>query len=87
MAHPEQYFILIYDIPRRDVQIEEFGGDVDAASEAYSGLEERYRGSDDIEVVMVGADSLDTIKKTHSHYFARTAEELFQQFLTGMAAD
>ena len=84
---PEQYFILIYNVPNREVEIIEFGPDADAAVVAYSEQERVYRDDDAIEVVMVGADSIETIKKTHSHYFARTGEDLLDQFLTTLGVD
>jgi hypothetical protein len=30
----------------------------------------------------VGADSIETIHKTRSHYFAKSANDLLEQFLT-----
>ncbi|HME70271.1 MAG TPA: hypothetical protein VKM54_10445 [Myxococcota bacterium] len=36
--------------------------------------EEAERGHEEIEVVLLGADSLDALKKTHSRYF-KTLEE------------
>jgi hypothetical protein len=81
---PEQYFILLYHIPERQVQIMEFGRDLDAAVAAYSEQERIHRSEEAIEVVMVGADSIDTIKRTHSHYFAQTSEDLLDQFLSSL---
>lgn len=84
MAHPEQYFILLYHIAGREVEIKTYGRDADAALEAYSEYERAHRNDDDVEVVMVGADSIETIQKTHSHYFAKTDDELLDQFLAGL---
>lgn len=77
MMGPDRYFILIYDIGRHKVEVvDDFGEDGAAAAEAYAQVEGEYRDRDDIEVLMVGADSIDTIKKTHSHYFDRVPEAL-----------
>lgn len=68
---PTKYFLLTYDLETRDLDIEEFGSADGAAAEAYTELEMEHLGEDSIEVVLVGADSLETIRKTHSHYFPR----------------
>jgi hypothetical protein len=78
---PERYFLIIYDLQEREVGVEAFGTDFERAAAMYSVLEERYAEDDRIEVVLVGADSLDTIQKTHSHYFAKSTDDLLEQFL------
>jgi hypothetical protein len=78
---PELYFLLVYEIPTRELEIHEFERDFEAASEAYTRLELQHRDSRDIEVVLVGADSIETIHRTHSHYFAEQADDLFNRFL------
>lgn len=78
---PERYFILIYDVPRRELEVHEFEHDYSAAAEAYTDFERHHRDAPGMEVLLVGADSIDTIKTTHSHYFAERADDLFQQFL------
>jgi hypothetical protein len=80
---PEQYFLLIYDLDSRALQHEAFGRDHTAAAERYSELELAHRDNDQIEVVLVGADSFDTIKRTHSHYFVERDEDVFREFLEG----
>jgi hypothetical protein len=71
---PDQYFILIYDVAQHEVRVEEFGADGDAAAAAYAVFEADFRDRPDIEVLMVGADSLETIMKTHSHYFGQRVD-------------
>jgi len=78
---PERYFILIYDIPSRALEIHEFHQDYNAAAEAYTEFEREHRHQPGMEVLLVGADSMETIKTTHSHYFAERADDLFRQFL------
>jgi hypothetical protein len=78
---PELYFILIYNVANRELDIREFGPDNAAAADVYSTLERKHRDDRDVEVVLVGADSIETIHKTHSHYFADEADDLFTQFL------
>lgn len=83
---PELYFILIYNMASRQLEIHEFGQDHAAASDAYSTLELEHRHDHAMEVVLVGADSIETIHKTHSHYFADQADDLFRQFLDATPA-
>lgn len=67
---PTQHFLLVYRLDTRELKVEEFGEDQQAAVAAYAVREEQFRGKDTVEVVMVAADSLDTVRTTHSHYFA-----------------
>jgi hypothetical protein len=78
---PDSYFILIYRLPEREVEIEPFESDFERAADTYAMLEERHREDDRVEVVLVGADSIETIKRTHSHYFAHDPGDLFKDFL------
>ncbi len=77
-----RHFLVIYDIAAREAHVDDhFGGDLEAALEAYSQAEETYRGRGDVEVVLLGADSIDTIKKTHSSYFS-TRDQGFERFFS-----
>ena len=57
------------DIPRRRTEVQEFGSDYDAAQQAYPEAEQRARLRPDLDVVLLSAVSLETIKQTHSSYF------------------
>jgi hypothetical protein len=77
-----RHFLVIYDIAAREATVDDrFGSDYDAALEAYAAAEQTYRGRADIEVVLLGADSIETIKKTHSSYFS-TREQGFERFFS-----
>lgn len=78
---PERYFILVYDIPSRALEIHELGHDYNAAAAAYTEFEREHQDRPGMEVLLVGADSIETIKTTHSHYFAERADDLFRRFL------
>lgn len=86
MTPPEKYFLLIYDLTSRALQHEDFGRNHAEAAERYSELEALHRENEAIEVVLVGADSFDTIKRTHSHYFVERDEDVFREFLEGAAS-
>lgn len=82
---PTQYFILVYDLAQRHVDVHEFGGDDAAAVAAYSELEDRFASAGTHEVVLVGADSIETIKRTHSPYFSTgTAQDVVRDFLASI---
>jgi hypothetical protein len=78
-----KYFLVTYFTQEGRYDVREFGTDHDAAMTAYVEIEEQYRGRDDLDIVLLGADSLETIKRTHSSYFGdneRSAlAELFRQ--------
>jgi hypothetical protein len=76
---PTNYFLLTYNLATRAVEVEEWHDDVDGAAARYTERERELHGDGDIEVVLVGADSLDTVKVTHSHYFVKTTGDLFEQ--------
>jgi hypothetical protein len=62
-------FLLIYDLRARQLISEQPYRNADEAAVAYAKAEEAHRGDRDVEIVLVGADSLETVKQTHSHYF------------------
>jgi hypothetical protein len=86
MMAPEWYFLLTYDLRDRSVHIDRFEKDFEDAAEHYSMLERRYADDDMIEVVLLGADSEETIHKTHSHYFVERTADLFESLLAEEAS-
>jgi hypothetical protein len=64
-----RHFLLIYNSADESVKVEDLGHDEAAAAERYAEVEEELRTETAYEVVLIGADSLETIKTTHSHYF------------------
>lgn len=71
-AEDIQHFILVFDVADATVRVERFGTDYEAALKAYDEREKEYRAegkSNDVDIVLVGADSLSTVKRTHSSYF------------------
>jgi hypothetical protein len=64
-----KHFLILYDIPSAHAEVRPYGTDYDAALEAYEQAERDTRDRSDVEVVLLSADSLDTIKRTHSSYF------------------
>lgn len=67
---PIQHFILVFDRSTgRQVEVRSFGKDSAKAVAKYEELEEEFRDNAAMDIVLVGSDSLDTIKVTHSTYF------------------
>lgn len=64
------YFLLILRINERKVSINHYETkDLDSATQAYLKLEEEYRNSD-VNVVLVSAESIWSLKKSYPNYFA-----------------
>lgn len=84
MSGPTQYFILVYDLAMRHVEVHEYRNDVEGANAAYSQLEDEHAGGK-YEIVLVGADSIETIKRTHSPYFSTgTPAEVVEAFIAAI---
>lgn len=62
------HFLVTRDPNEQKTTVEEFGTDYDAAQDAYQKAEQQARGTN-LDVVLLSADSLETIKRTHSSYF------------------
>lgn len=65
-----QHFILIFDRQaRRLVEQIDFGNRAAAAVTRYGEIEALYWDQPHMDIVLVGSDSIDTIKVTHANYF------------------
>ncbi len=81
---PLIHYLLIYNIDLgRLVDTEEFT-DAVAAGNRYAELERKYAGQGAIEIVLVGADSIETIKRTHGQYFAENSSATASPYLAGV---
>lgn len=73
------HYLLVFDHEQSQlIQIEEFGQDSDAAIVAYAEREAEFADHKRVEVVLLGSDSLETVKVTHANYFGspRTSKYL-----------
>jgi hypothetical protein len=81
---PLIHFLLIYNMDLgRLVETQEFT-DARVAAEKYAELERQYAGTGTFEIVLVGADSIDTIKRTHGQYFADIDRPHASPYLAGV---
>lgn len=69
------YFLLVYNRAHRALQTVQRFTDQEEAGRAYVAAERAAQGNDALEVVLVGADSIDTIRQTHGQYFTHRAGE------------
>lgn len=77
------YFLLAYSLDKGRLICQEEYHDRDEAIVAYSAAEQRYRPNlDRYEVVLIGADSIETVMLTHGHYFRQSEDSLFSEFLS-----
>jgi len=72
-----QHFLVTYDPTTGRSAVKRFGTDYEAAQRAYSKAEqESDERGDGLDIVLLSADSLATIKQTHSSYFGKSGGRL-----------
>ncbi len=77
-----QHFILVFD--RHEGHLVDqlaFGTHAKAAVSRYEELEEQYRHEPHMDIVLVGSDSIDTVKVTHANYFDGSARDAYAEIL------
>jgi hypothetical protein len=74
------HYLLVYDHRRQKLLKATPFNNASRAAEAYADLERAHRDEEGLEIVLIGADSIDTIRQTHGNYFdgesAAALEEL-----------
>lgn len=78
------HFLLVYSFDDQELIHQEEFTDTTKAVTAYEMAEAQYRNSHDVtrfEVVLVGADSIETVMQTHGHYFQDADEAMFAELL------
>jgi hypothetical protein len=71
-----QHFLITFDPSSGETDVRSFGTDYEAAQVAYAEAEQINGVSGQLDIVLLSADSLATIEKTHSSYFGGSAESL-----------
>ena len=66
---PLIHFLLVYDHAKQELVHSAQYLNAAEAAEAYGKLEQEHKGDRNLEIVLVGADSIETIKMTHGNYF------------------
>jgi hypothetical protein len=71
-----KHFLVVYDPATGEAEVMPFGTDYDAAQAAYAGAEQANGLDTKLDIVLLSADSLETIKQTHSSYFSHGSTHL-----------
>jgi hypothetical protein len=66
---PIVHFLLVYDRRQQKLIFQQRYADSQEAVAAYEQMEEKHRGEREMEIVLVGADSIETVMLTHGNYF------------------
>jgi len=83
---PLVHFLLAYDRNAQKLVFEQAYSDPREALKAYEELEETHRDNRQMEIVLVGADSIETVMLTHGNYWAQdpSAGPASSPYLTGV---
>jgi hypothetical protein len=71
-----KHFLVVYDPATGEAEVKPFGTDYDAAQAAYAEAEQANGLETKLDIVLLSADSLETIKQTHSSYFSHGSTRL-----------
>lgn len=71
-----KHFLVTYDPESDQTKVEDFGTDYDGAQAAYAQAERVSGFETKLDIVLLSADSLETIKQTHSSYFSSGVSRL-----------
>lgn len=84
MSQQIQHFLLVYDHDKGHLIDErDFGTDSASAMGEYARLELEHNEKDSkIEIVLIGSDSIETVRLTHANYFDGTVPA--SRFLIGL---
>lgn len=82
-----KHFLLVFD---REVghliQQRDFGTNMGEAIAEYQRMEREHFGDPRYDIVLVGSDSIETVKVTHASYFRNGLEDL-EQYLRSVMED
>ena len=84
MSDPIRHFLLVFDHEAGKLIDEiHFGTDGAKAVEAYAEKEREFSGRKLVEIVLIGSDSIDTVRLTHANYFDGSAQ-IGSKYLIGI---
>lgn len=70
MTSKINHFLLVFDHKIGKLVTEQhFGTDGKTALTAYSAMEKDHQDNNMIEIVLIGSDSIETVKLTHANYY------------------
>lgn len=81
-----KHFLLVFDHRIGElVNYESFDSDAREATKRYGEMERQYQDCHAIDIVLVGSDSIETVKATHANYFTGQSARMVQDALSGFA--
>jgi len=79
-----QHFLLVFNHEAgKLVDQRDFGSNLEKAVAEYTRLEREFKDSPMMDIVLVGSDSIDTVRITHANYFDGTAK-VSSKYLAGL---
>ena len=79
------HYLLVFDHSKGHLsECIDFGNDSDGAVMAYADKEIELKDQDDIEIVLIGSDSFDTVRITHANYFDGSVALSHSKYLAGI---
>jgi hypothetical protein len=63
------HFLLVYDRNSQRLVLDKAFSNSAEAVQAYEEMEEKHRDDKGVEIVLVGADSIESVMLTHGNYF------------------
>jgi len=66
-----RHFLIVFDHCSGELVSREEYEDAGEAIVAYARKEREHEGQQDLEIVLIGSDSLETVQRTHANYFNR----------------
>lgn len=63
------HFLLVYDRVEQKLVVQRPYTNSQEAVTAYEAMEAKYRDETDMEIVLIGADSIEAVMLTHGNYF------------------
>jgi hypothetical protein len=67
------HFLIAYNRAEGVLVSEAMYRDAHEAAEAYTALELEHKHDSNMEIVLIGSDSIETVRQTHSNYFSESS--------------
>ena len=81
MSKTLRLFLVVAERNNGAPAVEDVGTDFKAAQERFKAAEHEHDGNPDVEVALLGSDSLETLQVTHSSYFPDVLQENTRRLL------
>lgn len=81
MPAPTVHFLLVYSHQDQRLLRQDEFKESSRATKAYVAAENEFVGQSEYEIVLIGSDSIETIMKTHGHYFSTERDDVFADLL------